>query len=52
MRFDKTELKKYEEQLKTIGITEETKQKEVLEYFYQLGKIIYKINVGRYGEEN
>ena len=50
--FNNEELEEYEEQLKTIGITEETKQKEVLEYFYQLGKIIYKINVGRYGEEN
>ena len=50
--IDKTELKEYEEQLKTIGITEETKQKVVLEYFYQLGKIIYKINIKCYGEEN
>ena len=48
----KTELKEYEEQLKTIGITEETKQKEVLEHFYQLGKIIYNFNINRYCEEN
>ena len=48
--FSNAELKEYEEQLKTIGITEEMKQ--VLEYFYQLGKIIYKINVGCYGKEN
>lgn len=46
------ELKEYGEQLNTIGITEETKQKVVLEYFYQLGKIIYKINIKCYGEEN
>jgi hypothetical protein len=52
MIFDKTELKKYEEQLKTIGIKEETKQKEVLEYFYKLGKIIYNFNVNSYEEEN
>ena len=52
MIFDKTELKKYEEQLKTIGITEETKQKEVLEYFYKVGKIIYEFNIKYYGEEN
>ena len=50
--FSDKELIEYGEQLNAIGITEETKQKEVLEYFYQLGKIIYKINVGRYGEEN
>ena len=50
--FSNAELKEYEEQLKTIGITEDMKQKEVLEYFYQLGKIIYKINVGCYGKEN
>ena len=52
MIFDKTELKEYEEQLKTIGITEETKQKEVLEYFYKLGKIIYNFNISCYEEEN
>lgn len=40
--FSDKELKEYGEQLSTIGITEDTKQKEVLEYFYQLGKIIYK----------
>lgn len=50
--IDRTELKEYEEQLKTIGITEETKQIEVLEYFYQLGKIIYNFNIRIYGEEN
>jgi len=50
--FSNEELKEYEEQLKTIGLTDETKQKEVLEYFYQLGKIIYKINIKCYGEEN
>lgn len=50
--FSDEELNEYGKQLKTIGITEETKQKEVLEYFYQLGKIIYKINNECYGEEN
>ena len=50
--FSDGELKEYGEQLNTIGITEETKQKEVLDYFYQLGKIIYKINIRRYEEEN
>ena len=50
--FNNEELEEYGEQLKTIGITEETKQKEVLEYFYMLGKIIYKTNINRYEEEN
>ena len=50
--FNENELIFYSEQLKTIGITEETKQKEVLEYFYQFGKIIYQINIGYYEEEN
>ena len=50
--FSDEELEDYGKQLNTIGITEETKQKEVLEYFYQLGKIIYDFNIGSYGEEN
>ena len=50
--FTENELIDYGEQLKTIGITEETKQKEVLEYFYQLGKIIYNFNINSYEEEN
>ena len=50
--FTDEELKDYAEQFKTIGITEEKKQKEVLEYFYRLGKIIYNFNIGSYGEEN
>jgi len=50
--FSDEELKEYEEQLKTIGITEEKRQKEVLEYFYQLGKIIYNFNISSYGKEN
>lgn len=50
--FSKEELYDYGKQFNSIGITEETKQKEVLEYFYQLGKIIYKFNIGRYEEKN
>ena len=50
--FSNEELEEYGEHLKTIGITEETKKKEVLEYFYKLGKIIYKIHIGCYEEEN
>lgn len=50
--FNNEELEEYREQLKTIGITEETKQKEMLEYFYQLGKIIYNFNISGYEKEN
>ena len=50
--FTENELIDYEKKKKTIGITEETKQKEVLEYFYQLGKIIYNFNINSYEEEN
>ena len=40
--FSDEELDDYGKQLHAIGITEETKQKEVLEYFYKVGKIIYE----------
>lgn len=50
--FTEEELKEYEGQLKQLGITEDARQKEVLEYFYQLGKIIYNVNINRYEEEN
>jgi len=39
-------------QLDQLGITGEKEQKEIIEYFYQLGKIIYKFNIGSYGKEN
>ena len=39
--FTDEELKDYAEQLNQLGITEETQQKKVLEYFYTLGKITY-----------
>ena len=50
--FSDEELEDYGKQFQTIGITEETKQKEVLEYFYKVGKIIYEINIKNYGKEN
>lgn len=50
--FSDEEIKEYDEQLKTIGITDGNERKEVLEYFYKLGKIIYKIHIGCYEEEN
>ena len=50
--FSDEELEDYGKQFQTIGITEETKQKEVLDYFYKVGKIIYEINIKNYGKEN
>ena len=50
--FNEDELKCYDEQLNLLGITGKKEKKEVLEYFYALGKIIYQINVGRYEKEN
>ena len=50
--FTDEETKDYAEQLQQLGITEETEQIEVLEYFYQLGKIIYLINIKCYEEKN
>jgi len=50
--FSDEELDDYGKQLNAIGITEEAKQKEVLEYFYKVGKIIYEFNIKYYGEEN
>ena len=35
-----------------IGITEEKEQKEILEYFYGLGKIIYDLNINSHDKEN
>jgi len=49
--FTDEELKEYGEQLQRLGITDETKQKEVIEYFYQLGKIIYNTSLGCYEEK-
>ena len=50
--FSDEELEDYGKQLKTIGIAEEAKQKEVLEYFYQLGKIMYNFNIRSHEEES
>lgn len=49
--FNKIKLEEYEKQLKALGVIEETKQKEVLEYFYKIGKIIYEFNIKNYGKE-
>ena len=50
--FSDEELEDYGKQLNKIGITEETRQKEVLEYFYKVGKIIYEFIIKNYGKEN
>lgn len=50
--FTDDELKELSGLLIQQGLTNEAQQKEVLEYFYTLGKIIYKINVGCYEKEN
>lgn len=50
--FTDLELNEYATELERLGILDKTQQEKVLEYFFQLGKIIYKINVGRYEEEN
>ncbi|MCR5238965.1 MAG: hypothetical protein K6E15_02195 [Prevotella sp.] len=50
--IDTEELKEFESQFDQLGITGEKEQKEIIEYFYQLGKIMYKINIRSYDEEN
>ena len=52
LMFTDDELKSYDEQLNLLGITGEKEKREVLEYFYTLGKIIYQVNVRSYEEEN
>ena len=39
-------------QLNQLGITGEKEQKEVIEFFYKLGKIVYNFKIDSYGEEN
>ena len=38
--FTDDELKSFDEQLSLLGITKEKEMKEVLEYFYQLSRIL------------
>ena len=35
-----------------LGITNEKEQKDVIEFFYNLGKIIYNFKIKTYDEEN
>ena len=50
--FDESEINNYVKEFEQLGILDKTQQKEVLEYFFQLGKIIYKFNISSYGKEN
>ena len=50
--FNELEIKNYATELEQLGILDKTQQKEVLEYFFQLGKIIYTFNIRSYGKEN
>lgn len=50
--FTEFELNEYATEFEQLGIFDKTQQKEVLEYFFQLGKIIYKFNINSYGKEN
>ena len=52
LMFSDDELKCYDEQLNQLGITGKKEKKEVLEYFYVLGKIIYTINTRSYEKES
>lgn len=44
--FSYEEVKNYEEHFNRLGITRLEEQKKILEFFYTLGKITYKFNVG------
>lgn len=50
--FTDDELKEFSGLLIQQGLTDETQQKEVLEYFYTLGKIIYQVKKGNNEEES
>ncbi len=50
--FNKEELKAFKNDLNQLGITEEKEKKDVIEFFYKLGKIIYDFKIYSYGEEN
>ena len=46
------EFKEIKNDFNLIGITGEKEQKEIIEYFYGLGKIIYNFKISDYGKEN
>lgn len=49
--FNDDELKFFNDQFRLVGITEEDKQRKVLDFFYTLGKIIYLKKTNDYGQE-
>ena len=50
--FTDLELNEYTTELEQLGILDKTQQEKVLEYFFQLGKIIYNFNISSHEEEN
>lgn len=45
------EIKNFNDQFRIVGITEEDKQRKVLDFFYTLGKIIYLKKTNDYEQE-
>ncbi len=46
------EFKELKNDFNQLGITNEKEQKDVIEFFYNLGKIIYNFKIKTYGEAN
>ncbi|MBO6233857.1 MAG: hypothetical protein J6N43_00310 [Prevotella sp.] len=44
-------LNEFENDFREVGIVKKEEQENVISFFYQLGKIIYNINVSNYGKE-
>ncbi len=47
-----SENKEFTDDLNRLGITGEKEQEEILEYFFNIGKIIYNFKIKDYGKEN
>lgn len=47
-----TNIEELKNDFNQLGITDEKEQKEIIEYFYQLGKIMYQIKINSNDEEN
>ena len=50
--FNKTEIIGFKNQFEKLGIASKNEQEIVLDYFFKLGKIIYKYNINNHGEKN
>ena len=44
-------LKELEDDFREVGILKKEEQENVIGFFYQLGKLIYKINVNNHDEK-